>query len=122
METRLRTFSGSEGYLRLVHTLGDALDDSSRRSSVRFSARDILLRCAARDDGQILAFRFKEERWRLACRALAVLRQALSRTTLHPKLEARPTPSPRRRPRRRFEVLYDALSDREASRRRSRRS
>jgi len=115
VETRLRTFSGSEGYLRLIHALGDALDDATRRSAVRFASRDILLRCAARDEGQILAFRFRDERWRLACRALAVLRQALDaydstsvswKRDFDPKSPAGASAG--------FAVLYDALSDRGA--------
>ena len=71
-------------------------------------------------DGQILAFRFKEERWRLACRALAVSRQALeSYEPYQHVMEARLRRQVHGGGLGVVEVLYDALSDEEASRRRS---
>ena len=78
-ETRLRTYGATGAVLALLAAVEPHLDGAARVAAVKFAARDVLLRCAVCAEAAPLAFRFDDERWRLATRALALCSAVLGR-------------------------------------------
>ncbi|KAH8073508.1 hypothetical protein JL721_2810 [Aureococcus anophagefferens] len=77
-ETRLRTYGATGAVLALLAAVEPHLG-AARVAAVKFAARDVLLRCAVCAEAAPLAFRFDDERWRLATRALALCSAVLGR-------------------------------------------
>ncbi|KAJ1459102.1 hypothetical protein M885DRAFT_512299 [Pelagophyceae sp. CCMP2097] len=78
-ESRLRTYSATDAVLVCGAELlkRKSLAAPAARALVRFALRDVLLRCASRQEVSTLVFAHSDERWKLAARALDCLGTAL---------------------------------------------